>query len=666
MGIFSSKTVTTVSASASVNPLLPVESKKSGSIQYAITTSALKIGYTEYKKLDTKQGNTREIHKAYSAGIQTKSCPKFVTLEGDELTNPLDDYDSQKTTRDYAGAEEALDFMPMLLVKSDEYKEGIIKASDGSPKKKVALRMAKAMNVDLKSVTESIVGTAKIPQIGSQDWNQYAKAHRAEGGTESEATYRRNLVEGSKDKAKAQKDMTDVSIGYYGTFNKKATVMPEAMYYTLLSCLSHTTQYTPKKTAGTPGSPAVGNPGDPNYVPPVAGTPDTDPGTARRFGIDGELFSAVYSLNGYIHREVPGVIPRNKHAKIGYSTATVHLDKEEPIQIHEGRAIYNDYGAGNSPYFDKTGWEGNTTSKNDIPNFYVSIKVQTSSTHYHELVLVDFYQETTIEGKGKVRRSNSGNQAKNEKEMTWEEAYIAESFIPLTKSSMMKVKMLRRANLLIECKCHFIQMVNIKKTKKKWYQSGIFKVIMLVIAVVVFIYTGVTYGFQLAVTNMAIGLAVSYGISKLIEVLVDLGIISQAWAIALVAVVAIYGMVYASGLNIKMDFTMADVVMKTVEATGQVYAQELVKEMEEYQQKADKLQKEKEKLEEEAEGLDELHTSNGIGSLMADLQRMIDAVTGPLDETRDQFLARTLSKKVVTERLTYRALKAELEISKKG
>jgi len=207
-------------------------------------------------------------------------------------------------------------------------------------------------------------------------------------------------------------------------------------------------------------------------------------------------------------------------------------------------------------------------------------------------------------------------------------------------------------------------MVNVTTTKLKWYQTGVFKVIMLVISVVIFVYTGLTVGFQVALTNMAIGMAIAYGISTLIKVLVDLGIISQAWAIALVAVIAIYSMAY--GVGIKVDMTMADVVMKTVEATGKVYMQQQVTEMEEYQVKADKLQEEKEKLEDETESLlDELHISSGIARLSADLQRMIDAVIGPLMEDRDQFLARTLNRKVVTETLTYESLKNRLKIELK-
>jgi predicted PurR-regulated permease PerM len=227
----------------------------------------------------------------------------------------------------------------------------------------------------------------------------------------------------------------------------------------------------------------------------------------------------------------------------------------------------------------------------------------------------------------------------------------------------MKVKMLRRANLLIECKSYFIEAVNVHVQKIKWYQTKLFKAIIFVVAVVLSLWDG---GFTLTnivpfLTNMAIGLVISFALNTLVKVLVDMGIVSNAFAIALIAVVAVYGMAY--GLNPNMDFTLVTTAIKVVEATGKVYALQAAKETEEYQVKADKLKEENKKLEEDQEKLDERYTSDHIGRLSADLQRMVDAVSGPLIETRDQFLARTLSMKVVTEELTYSALMARLHMT---
>jgi hypothetical protein len=283
-------TKTTVSASASVNPLANLSAKKSGIIQYAVITSALDIGYNEYRQMDYKQGATREINRAHTVGVRTNSAVKFVALSGTDVTNPLDDYNDQSTTRDYKGTvEEKLDFMPMCMIKSDEFPDGVIEASDASPTKQAALQVAKAMNIDLEKITDSILKDKKVPAQGSAEWNKYGKAYRSSGEDkkESESAYRNDLVKKSEEKAKGMDDVTDISVGYYGTFNEKARVMPEAMYHTLLSCLEKTTPYKPV-IAGIPGTPGTGNPGDPGYVPPTPGTPDTNLGTARRFGIHGK------------------------------------------------------------------------------------------------------------------------------------------------------------------------------------------------------------------------------------------------------------------------------------------------------------------------------------------------------------------------------------------
>jgi hypothetical protein len=638
----SRKTITHVSASASVNPLTDFGAKKSGRLQYSIITSAAKIGYTEYRALDYKKGATREINKSYATGKRLNSTVKFSVMDGSTVTNPLDDYNSAATTRNYTTKEDTLDFMPLLIVKSDDYPDGILKAGNGSVTKKNAIILAKAMNVDLEDISKAMLGNSPVPQMGTPEWSKYAKAYRNSGGTGSEAAYRSDLVKKTAEKADAQDDITDISIGYFGSFHPDATVMPEALFYTLLACL--------KKTS-------VGNASQAGS----GGTPTTSLGTARRFSIAGKLFSSVYSLNGYIHREVKGKVPGNEHGKVGHSTVTVHLDSEEPLSVSSGHSFHNDFGGNNSPYFNKQTWNNSPLggASNAIPNMYVSIKVQTGGDKYEELVLVDFFQETTIDGKGKLRRSNSGNQSKNEKEMTWKEAYIAESFIPLTRSSMMKVSMLRRANLLIESKSHFIQAVNIQKTKVKWWQTGIFKAVVFVVMIVIAVISGGTL--VGALINIAIGMAVSFALNALIKVLVDLGIISNAFAIALVAVVAVYAIAYGAG--IQMDFTLSTTVLKTVEATGQVYAQELVVEQKEYQQKMAKIKEEQEELDKKDKDIsDTLHTSSGIAALQRDIQRMLDEVTGPMREPREAFLARTLSKKVVTEKLTYTALRSELSL----
>jgi hypothetical protein len=273
--------------------------------------------------------------------------------------------------------------------------------------------------------------------------------------------------------------------------------------------------------------------------------------------------------------------------------------------------------------------------------------------------MVDLYQETTIEGNGKTRKSNSGNQSRNEKEMTWTEAYIAESFIPLTKESMLKVKLLRRQNLLVECKSHFVQVVNVKTIKLKWYQTGIFKAIVWIGVLVGSLLSGGTL--TGALVSMAIGMAVTYAVNIVIKVLVKIGILSGKFAMLILSGLAVAASYFA---GIPLDLTDISTVLQLVEATGKVYVEQTIQATKDYQQKADKLQEEQKKLDESLDEYDSMHLSSSIGQLSADLQRMVDAVTGPIIETRDEFLDRTLSTVAVTQELSGAALIADLYTDK--
>jgi hypothetical protein len=637
-------TKTIVSASASVNPLVPLNVKKSGILQFAITSSALKLNYTEYKKMDQKLGATHEIEKAHRVGKQLNAAVRYraVSTSGTYyMRSPLTDYEAiTDAIESEDGISSDIEFMPMLLVKSDDYPDGILNEPDTNQDKKDAVRLAKAMNTDLKDLTKALVEIPKIPPVGSTEWAKYSKQNRQSGEGKSDTTYRRELVENTKERKKQQDDITDISIGYYGTFNPEATVMPEALYYTFLTCLEHTS-YNEVKTYDYSAN-------------------ETEIGKSRVFAIHGHLYGSLYTLNGYIHREVTGVVKGNSKKHLGFAKVSVHLNDEDPLDIAKGIVLHSDYSEDNLPYYDKGTWyDANDTNSSSIPDMYVSIKVQITPTTYRELILVDLYQETVIEGKGRTRISNSGNQSRNEKNLTWKEAYIAESFIPLTKESMLKVRLIRRQNLLIECKSHFTQVMNIQTVKLKWYQTGIFRAIVAITSIFITIISGGSLAG--ALVNLAIGMAVSFAVTAVVKVLVSIGILKGRWVIAILATVAA-GVSYYAGVPI--DLTDITTVIQLTEATGKVYTELAIQATKEYQQKVGKLREEQKALEETSNAYESMHLSSSIGQLSADLQRMLDAVTSPIMETRDEFLDRTLSTVAVTQELSGTALVANLYIDK--
>ena len=237
------RTVTTISASASVNPLMKLTHKKSGVLQFALMSSALDIWYGEYRKLDYNSGASAEINKAFRVGQSANSTVHFVDQRGalpPPMEDPAVDYDTSGYSVDVVleGAKEDLGFMPMVMIKSDDYKEGVIKAPKGNADREKAERVSRAMNLDLAEISEALIGIPKVPAVGTPEWSKYRKQQRnSDDAGMSEAGYHKKAKDAAKEKKKAMEDITDMAIGYFGKFSVKNTVMPEAMYYTILECL---------------------------------------------------------------------------------------------------------------------------------------------------------------------------------------------------------------------------------------------------------------------------------------------------------------------------------------------------------------------------------------------------------------------------------------------
>jgi len=646
---------TKVSASCSVNMMSPLTSKASGILDFAIQSTALDIGYVEYRNKDYRLGFSREMTNAYRVGVVQNSDVHFENLGNDDINNPVSDFNDQSTVRTYdVTSSMGIGFMPIAEIKSDDNPDGVMNRGPNNRDRVKAELLGKAMNLDMKDITDSLLGNKRIPPQNSPDWAKYSKNYRDSGSELSETAYRKKLVKDEKEKKKGMKDVTDVSVGYFGTFNPKATVMPHAMFYTFLKCLERTSIIAPN-SPGTPGNPAIGKPGDPGYVPEVPPTAPVAIGSGRKFRLKGSLYDAVYNLNGYILRERIGVVSGNTKRSRGYSKVIVNLEHDVPLNINVGVVKHTDFKGTNSPYFKKNDWEFTGIT---IPDMYVTIQVQTSYNTYDELIMVDLYQETTIEGKGKTRRSNSGNQSKQQKGMSWTEAYIAESFIPLTEFSMKKVKLFERGNLMTEAKCYFIQSVNVYK--EKWYETAFFKALLFVAQIAMAVIPGLQGGavaIQTVLVKIATAMALSFAVNLLIQALVDMGIISSSLAIALISLTVVYGGAIGIGA-INMDFTLMSTIMKVLEATGKVFAAETVRNNKEYEDKMKEIKEEEKRLDAKEDKLSDLHVPAGLGLLMLDLQRLLDSVDVPLNETRDEFIKRTTSMKLKTQAISYDGLKS--------
>jgi len=598
---------TKVHASVTVNPLQDFRGVSNTYGRYLAEQSLLDVDYTQYSRKDSKIGNTREI--TFTSNLGSNSM-KLIALDPTTADNPTSIDTTQTEYSEYTH----LDFQPLVEIKSDRHPLGLLKDPPNSKDRVKSERLLKAMNTTLERVSTSILDTSKIPAIGSNDWGKYGTAYRTSselsGRYSSESSYRVGLVKDNKSKAKQLKDITDVSIGYFGTFNEKNTISPKATYYTFLSILNKL---------------------------PIKNTSNQVDKTARKFKLLSNLYEAVYTINGFIHREVVGKISN----KVGNSKILVELEDDKPLDTLEGSILHSDFDRDNLPYFDRDQWSGEGLSNHfDMPKHYVSIQVQIEVNKYVELILVDLYQETTIEGNGISRVGNSGYLDSSQGELTWKEGFIAESFIPLTKYAMLKVKLFDRSRLIAESKCSFIQSINV--THIKWYQSGIIGAIVSVVSVLLSMYTlGVSITINSLVQTLLTGFVVGLASDMVIKILVDLDIISSSVGIALLALVGTY---YAKGiLNLNLDLSLASTASQLVEATGKVYKEQTIKLSKEYKDKISKLEEEIGRL----DGMTEEFITSNYSSIVFSINRELDNLSIPLVETRDEFMARTLNRRTL-------------------
>ena len=577
------------------NPMTPLDTKKSGALLYAIETSALKIGYNEYRAQDAKMGSLKEINKVYKTG--------------------------KDENRDFIFSGGGLDFMPTATVLSPRYKEGVNSLNDHNLTKISNKKLMKAMGLDMEALDSAMVGTSAVPVIGSKEWIPYRKSFIASGGSiDQEATFRSTMVNGMEEKREGMKDVQNMSVGYFGRIDKRLRVAPAAIYDTFLEAFM------------------------------VSGK--------RGFTLTNKDIRTSYAVNEWYEVEMEGLIKGNDMGKLGYSKIeliTAPIDKK---MLAKGNILNSD---DSGKLRDGMGFfemlRAAMTS-----SFYVSIQVQTSSTTFKELLLGGLDQRTVVANKEQGTIVSSAMPPEDIREADGfdaEEYYLANSFIPLSKNSVSKVKLFQRANLLIECKGNLTQVLNIVDIP--WYAQGWFKVVVFVVSMIINWFTFGVGGTALSfIIQMAIQMAVVYAISYLIKALVDAGIITSGWVAAILQIVLTVVAAYYGVPGITFDLTSMSVIMQLLEATGKAYAYEMQIESKNYKETMARIKKEKDKLDDLDDEFDKMHSSSLLGRLQLDLKRLLDAVDIPLFESRAEFLQRTTSMHLQTEALTISGLRTRL------
>ena len=576
------------------NPMTSLDAKKSGALMFAIEKAALDIDYGQYRAQDAKMGSIKEINSVQRVGKKEEA--EFVLHKHEEIS-----------------------FMPTATVLNTQYPKGVARAGDENSTKKSNQAIMKAMGLKLDRVDASMVGTSSVPLIGTPEWVPLRKGFIAGGGNiADEGRFRASMVAGIADKREGMEDVVGMTIGYFGRLEPKNRVAPVAMYHTFLQCL---------ETTGSLG-----------------------------FSISNRDLDLIYTLDEWYHIEVDGVIEGNTTSKVGYAVSKFVRHAIDVDMVNTATTINSN----NSGKLQSGQSFGKTMMSAAKAGYYVTLQIQVTSTTYRELILGGLEQRTIVDNGKEGTIVNSAFPSKNEKEadgFDFEEYYMARTFIPLTKESLMKVKLFNRANLLIECKCTVVKVLNVRE--KKWYESVWFKVVMFVVAVVINYFTGVGGTFLQALIQTAIQMLVVYAISYLIQALIDAGIITNGWVAAVLQVVlTVVAMYYGAGVS--MDMTLITTAMKLVEATGKAYAYELQIQKKEHRELMAKLKKEKDKLDELDDEYDKLHTSSNLGRLSLAAKRLLEEVDIPIFESREEFLQRTMNAKPVTEAININGLRTRL------
>lgn len=270
-----------------------------------------------------------------------------------------------------------------------------------------------------------------------------------------------------------------------------------------------------------------------------------------------------------------------------------------------------------------------TSYVGDWESPYHSVKFQVSATEYVEIKIYGASSRHNFGGNG---TSVSGT----------DEALV----FPLDRSIIPKMTTTELELLFGKCLYIFINVI--KVIKVKWYQTGIFKVIMVVIAIVVSFFfppaAVVAYGYlAVAAYAIAVSIAISLVVQVLAKVLVKLGVNSGLVAVIAV-IIAIIAIAVGGGASIgEILNTSANTLLQVSNAAfqlssqmSQMYLKETVKQMEAFQAQA----KSKWELLEEAQKLLETGTMPlSLETLMSDLR---SKVLIRLGESPDIYLTRTI------------------------
>lgn len=225
--------------------------------------------------------------------------------------------------------------------------------------------------------------------------------------------------------------------------------------------------------------------------------------------------------------------------------------------------------------------------------------------------------------------------------------------IPLCVNIAESLDIITRTQMTYDCM--FIVINSYNEQKVKWYQTGLFKLVLVIITVILVIYGGAAFakGLQMAMataakagtsvawaaasyiaTQVAISVALTYGVSVLARY------VSPKLMFIAAALMMVYGLTsnYMSGNSSVKGLPFASELMAAVPAVTRGTNMALQKSLEETMEEMEKLAATYEQTMDELEkNMDKLNANPNIS-----IQDMIDTTAMNLFETTQQFFGRTL------------------------
>jgi len=492
-------------------------------------------------------------------------------------------------------------------------------------------RTTDKISVDFEKVSKSVFDPDPIPAFGSYEWNMnFGKVYKDDDELQieypTELDYYNSLVTDYTDMQSNIRNITDVHLGLFASVKKLDESNIVALLHTLKPLMGNINQVT--------------NPSYNSFL-----TRGSAPTKDYTFKMRAGTLKIDYKIGDYSYIRRQGIVqpdydlvPKLKKKKGKSRVLQSDIDNIE-IYMTDGDPIIEimkpstdieaSWAGDENDYTGGHGW-----GRDPIDTF-LELQVQDEADAlgnptYLEMRFWNMTAKHIVDVKrdGKYGRSFTVTVSGDLKDID-DDDYSDVVVFPLSEDGVFEVPIFKRERLVRESLCIIIDGIAV--TKVKWYQRGIFKVIMFIVAVIIsFLIKDPTFSLVklVAAIQTAIVATIIGAILQQLLLMIDSPILA-----AIVAVIA-------AVLLGNVDFTsFVDVAMLAVEATGTYLQKHFANKMLSLQEEYDAFKKEVNLKRKEMEALEERFGLNKH----SDKDWILWLATLPPIEEANDFFARTLN-----------------------